>query len=411
MKKIVILAAVLLCLFSALFAEEKNMAPLGYGSTAGNALGGPHVAYTDNIYSLFVNPAALQWANESIISDLSFSVTGPFDKLLKKENKDSIKNLLNAMGDDGNESALGDALSSLTNIMPGGKLPVGAEIRGPLSFGYTANGFGLGLFMRTLVDARIIGTSIDANVYADITLPFGMSFNILRLKDHELSTGFVIKPYARVWASMEADALNFIGGSPELPLDIPVIAGAASDLGLMYRFKKDLVVGLTASDVYTFGLQVTKINIGENSASSSNVTYRVPFGLNPGIAYTFRPSSFWEVPGIFQSFYTAVMFDWTNFQRVFTWNNREHRNPLLDVGAGMEIGLFGFLKFRAGVHELLPSVGFGLEPSVFKLNFAIYGKELGSEPGVNSTLGADLSITFRPDTKKRNWVWTKPMIQ
>jgi hypothetical protein len=411
MKKIVISVAVLLCLSSALFAEDKNMAPLSYSSTASNALGGPHVAYTDNIYSLFVNPAALQWANESMIFDLTFSFIGPFDKLLK--NKDNIKGIMNAMGDD-DSGAMGDSFSALTDIVEGGKLPIGFDIRGPFSFGYTANGLGLGLFSRIFVDTRIIGTSIDVNAYVDLTLPFGMSFNILKLKDHELSTGFVLKPFARVWVNKEMDALEFLGDA-DFNLDIPVIAGLANDLGFMYRFKKDLVAGLTISDVYTFGFQATNLGSSlfgdtENS-DSSNVGYRVPIGINPGIAYTFRPSSFWTVPKVLQSFYTAVMFDWANVQHAFTWNNREHRNPLLDMGLGLEVGLFSFLKFRAGVHELLPAIGFGLEPSVFKLNFAIYGKELGSEPGVNSTLGADLSITFRPDTKKRNWVWTQPMVK
>jgi hypothetical protein len=410
MKKIVISVAVLLCISSALFAEDVNMAPLSYGSTASNALGGPHVAYTDNIYSLFVNPAALQWANERMIFDFTFSFTGPLDKLL--ENIPKIKGVMNAMGDD-DSGAMGDSFSALSEIFEGGKLPIGLDMRGPFSFGYTANGLGIGLFSRTAIDARIIGTNIEANVYADLTLPVGMSFNILKLKNHELSTGFVLKPFARVWVNEDMNALDFMGGMDDINLDVPVIAGLANDLGLMYRFKKDLVAGLTVSDVFTFGYQVNNLAslLDMEAPDASGVVYRVPFGINPGIAYTFRPSSFWKTPKAFQSFYTAVMFDWANVQHAFTWNDREHRNPLLDMGLGVEVGLFSFLKFRAGIHELLPAVGFGLEPSVFKLNFAIYGRELGSEPGVNSTLGADLSITFRPNTKKRNWVWTQPMIK
>jgi hypothetical protein len=417
MKKIVISVAVLFCLSSALFAEEVNMPPLGYPSTISNGLGGPHVAYTDNVYSLFVNPAALQWANEMLISDITFGFTGPIDKLLKKETRVALAGIKNAFGGDDTNS-LSNSFTAFTDIMEGGKLPMGADMRGPLSFAYTANGFGIGLFTRTVADARIIGTDVDMNLYLDFTLPFGMVFNIVKLKDHELSTGFVLKPFVRLWSTKEISALDLMDFDfNELGLEMPLIVGGGADLGFMYRFRKDLVVGLTAKDVYTAGAKVHDVAAGLDmgggggSSTSSNTTYRIPLALNTGIAYTFRPSSFWKMPPVLQSFYTAFVLDWSNSQNVFTWNNREHRNPLLDLGAGMEIGLFNFFKFRIGIHELLPSVGFGFEPAVFKLNLAVYGKELGAEPGINTTMGFDLSISFRPDTKKRNWVWSKPLIK
>jgi hypothetical protein len=240
-----------------------------------------------------------------------------------------------------------------------------------------------------------------------------MSFNVLKLKDHELSAGFVLKPFARAWLNQELRALDLIEDL-DLNLAMPVIVGGGADLGLMYRFKKDFVLGFAAKDVYTFGFKVADLGGLDDtgsSDSSDNPTYRVPMALNAGLAYTFRPSSFWKTPKAFQSFYVAVMADWANLQNVFSWNNREHRNPLLDIGGGLEIGLFSFLKVRAGIHELLPSIGIGLEPAVFKFNLALYGKELGNEPGINSTLGVDFSISFRPDTKKKNWVWSKPLIK
>ncbi|MDR2375791.1 MAG: hypothetical protein LBD96_05050, partial [Treponema sp.] len=375
---------------------------LGYDSTASRGLGGSHVAYTDDIYSLFVNPAALQWANERLVFDFTIGVTGPFDKLLKEGTLDAIKGIGDTL-EGGDIAAMSKSLSALTSIMEDGRLPIGLDLRGPFSFGYTANGLGIGLFSRLTADVRIIGTDIDANVYYDFTLPFGMAFNIVKLKNHELSAGFVLKPFARLWANKEMSALDLMDPD-SFSVEMPIIAGGGADLGLMYRFKKDLVLGFTAKDVYTIGFPV--YNLAETLELSggsglSDTTYRIPRTLNAGFAYTLRPASF---------LYLALMADWANLQNAFTWDDREHRNPLLDIGAGLEIGLFNFIKFRAGVHELLPSVGFGLEPAVFKLNLALYGKELGNEPGVNPTLGAELSISFRPDTKKKNWVWSKPLV-
>jgi hypothetical protein len=384
------------------------MAPLGYDSTASRGLGGSHVAYTDNIYSLFVNPAALQWANERMVFDFTVGFVGPIDKLVKSETQKSIKDIMKSFGDK-DTGSMTRAFTGLTGIVEGGKLPLGFDLRGPFSFGYTANGLGIGLFSHLTLDTRLIGTDVDATVYYDFTLPIGMSFNIVKLKDHELSAGLVLKPFGRVFVTQEMSALDFMDfDMDKLDLRMPVIAGGGADLGLMYRFKKDLVLGLTAKDVYTVGYKVydvadaLDIGSGSSTSSTTDTTYRIPMALNAGFAYTFRPAN---------SLYIALMADWGNLQNVFTWDDRAHRNPLLDIGAGLELGLFNFLKFRAGIHEMLPSVGFGLEPAVFKLNLALYGKELGGEPGVNSTMGAELSITFRPDTKKKNWVWSKPLVK
>jgi hypothetical protein len=290
-------------------------------------------------------------------------------------------------------------------------------MRGPISIGYTANGLGIGAFSRLFVDSRIIGVDVDATAYADFILNFGMSFNVLRLKDHEVSVGFAVKPFVRAFTTLEVDALDLVDDADKFLNDIsvPLIVGGGADLGLIYRFKKDLAVGLTVNDVYTVGAEVYNFSslISDTGKSgSSDTIYRTPLSVNPGLAYTFRLANAWaSAPSALQSFYAAAMIDWRNFDRVFSWDDHAHRNPILDLGAGVELGFFNFLKLRFGMSEMLPMVGIGIEPAVFKLNFAVYGKELGSEPGRFSTMAADLSIAFRPDTKKKNWAWTKPIIK
>jgi hypothetical protein len=399
MKKIIALFFALLCLSTALFAEQKRMAPLDFPSTASNGMGGAHVAYTTGIYSLFVNPAALQWANQASILEISPALIGPLNKLAK-----SGSSIMDALkGNGGNSNPFGP----LSDIIDDGKLSVGMDIRGPLSVGYTANGLGFGLFSRIFVDARIIGTDVDAAAYADMMLPFGMSFNVVRLQDHELAAGFVLKPFVRVMtAGLEMSALDFVSGG-DFDVSAPILAGIGSDLGFLYRFKRDLALGLTLGDVYTFGAKM-----GDIAGSSPDNLYRVPLSFNLGAAYTFRLSNVWKnTPRALQSAYAAAMIDWHSMNNIFTWNDRLHRNPILDLGLGAEFGFFNFLKFRVGLHDMLPMIGLGLEPRVFKFNIALYGKELGSEPGINSTMALDLSIALRLDTKKRNWPWSKPLIK
>jgi hypothetical protein len=405
-KKIITLFLVLLCFSVVLFGEEIRMAPLGFPSTASNGMGGPHTAYTSDIYALFVNPAALQWANQTSVFELSGAFTGPLNKFARSGVNPF--SLLSSMQDNsGEKSGISNPFGPLLDIVDGGKLPLGTDLRGPVSAGYTANGLGFGFFSRAFVDAQIIGTDVDASFYGDFMLPFGMSFNILKIQDHELAAGFVLKPFVRVLADLELSALDLVNNSDFLTdTPIPLIGGLGNDLGLMYRFKRDLALGLTLGDVYTFGIKMGSIN-----GVPSDAVYRVPLSLNLGAAYTFRLASVWKTaPKVLQSAYIAGMADWSSMNNIFTWNDRIHRNPILDLGLGAEFGFFNFLKFRLGLHEMLPMIGLGLEPRLFKFNIALYGKELGNEPGINSTMGLDISMAFRLDTKKKNWPWSKPLI-
>jgi hypothetical protein len=377
------------------------MAPLGFPSTAGNGMGGPHAAYTSDIYALFVNPAALQWANQASILELSPALMGPLDKLAR-----SGSGLTDALK--GKSGSGSNPFTSLANIIDGGKLSIGLDMRGPLSAGYTANGLGFGLFSRVFADVRVIGTDVDVTGYVDMMLPFGMSFNVVRLQDHELAAGFVLKPFVRAIIDKELSALDFVGGNGDISINVPILAGMGSDLGVLYRFKRDLALGLTLGDLYTFGGRMGNIT----GTSVDNEIYRVPLSLNLGAAYTFRLANFWEAaPRALQSAYIAAMADWRSMNNIFTWNDRLHRNPILDLGLGAEFGFFNFLKLRVGFRDMLPAIGLGLEPKVFKFNVALYGKELGSEPGINSTMALDISMALRLETKKRNWPWSKPFIK
>jgi hypothetical protein len=401
MKKVTTLCLIFLCFSAVLFAEQKRMAPLSFPSTAGNGMGGPHAAYTSDIYALFVNPAALQWANQVSILELSPALMGPLDKLAR-----SGSDLIDALkGEDSGSGS--NPFTSLANIIDGGKLSIGLDMRGPLSAGYTANGLGFGLFSRVFADARVIGTDVDITGYVDMMLPFGMSFNVVRFQDHELAAGFVLKPFVRAIIDKELSALDFVNGG-DISINVPILAGLGSDLGFLYRFKRDLALGLTLGDLYTFGGRMSNIT----GRSGDNEIYRVPLSLNLGAAYTFRLANFWEAaPRALQSAYITAMADWRSMNNIFTWNDRLHRNPILDLGLGAEFGFFNFLKFRVGFRDMLPAIGLGLEPKVFKFNIALYGKELGSEPGINSTMALDISMALRLETKKRNWPWSTPFIK
>jgi hypothetical protein len=387
MKKTIVLLFVFVCLSAFSFGED--MAPLSLSSTRNAGRGGSHIAYTDDVYALFVNPAALQKANQWSFFELSPALIGPlFD----------IFNIVNS-GDPG--KALGEFASDQK-----GRIPLGFELRGPLSFAYTANGLGFGVWDRVSVDTRIRGINIEATVMADFILNYGMSFRLLDLAYHELDAGFVAKPFLRGMAYKEMSGLDLVDDPDILLKDftVPIIMGAGFDLGFMYRFYEDLALGLTVADVFTGGAAV-----GSAVGSTPDTFYRVPTTLNLGLAYTLNLGKVWKgAPSPLRSTYAALMFDWRNLTDAFyAADDYTRRNPSLNLGLGLEFGLFNFVKIRMGLSEMLPSFGIGLEPGPFQFNFAVYGKELGNEPGRFSTYVYDFSIAIRPGAKKKEWPWTR----
>ncbi|MDR1637242.1 MAG: hypothetical protein LBR93_07875 [Treponema sp.] len=387
MKKIIILLFVFVCLSASAFGED--MAPLTVTSTRNAGRGGPHVAYTDDVYALFVNPAALQKANQWSFFELSPAFIGPLFNIADIVNSDDP----------------GVELGKLASDQKG-KIPLGLELRGPLSFAYTANGLGFGVWDRVSVDARIIGVDIEATVTADFILNYGMSFRVLDLSCHQLDAGFVVKPFLRGLAYKEMNGLELVNNSDILMEDftVPIIMGLGFDLGFMYRFYEDLAFGLTVDDVFTGGGTV-----GSAMGSAPDTFYRVPTSLNLGLAYTLKLGRVWKgAPPLLQSAYAAFMFDWHNLTDAFqSSDDYTKRNASLDLGLGLELGFFNFVKIRMGLNEMLPAFGIGLEPGPFQFNFAVYGKELGKEPGRFSTYVYDFSIAIRPGAKKQKWPWTR----
>jgi hypothetical protein len=385
MKKIFGLFLIICGVLSATFAED--MAPLEMPSTRSLGMGGTHVAYTDDVYSLFINPAALQRANQGSVFDISPAFVGPLFDLIDLAGSAGGDDLIGAVGDFASETK--------------GKIPIGIELRGPLSIGYTANGLGFGLWDRLHGEAAFIGTDVEVSLLADVILNFGMSFRVLSLGNHEVDAGFVVKPFLRASASQDVSALEAIGGADDLldDINVPLIFGTGFDLGFMYRFHEDLAVGMTIDDVYTGGNKINTL-VGDDNGVSS---YRVPTTLNLGVAYTFAP-----IPWLLS---LAFMLDYRDVTNLFlAGDDYTRRNPMLNLAIGTEVGILSIIKVRLGLNEMLPAAGIGLELGAFQVNVAIYGRELSNEPGGFSTYGVDLSIAVRPEKKKKTWPWSSPIV-
>ena len=385
MKRTAVICAILALVLSfPAFAESVAMPQLVIPTAASNGFGGTHVAFTDNVFSLFVNPAAMMRAEQRSFFTLAPTFFNP-------ERTVSLGSALTGLST-GDTSAFGDAADTLSKQK--GRIALGLELREfPFSIAWVADGFGFGLWNRTFVNASIIGTTVRAEILEDFMLPIGFAFKILESSSHSLDAGITLKPFARLWAKEQEKIIALMDNDSDLidRISIPVIAGGSFDLGLMYRWDIGLRAGFTFNDICSKGVVVSNLN---DQVKDDN-SYYFPFTMNLGLAYDIKLAFL----GL------TFAFDWRDISNAFNQDDYMRRNAMLDLGLGVQLSIFDKIKIRLGMNEMLPAVGLGFDLGACKIDLAYYGKEFGNEPGQLSTAMVDLSISIRPGAAKRNWPW------
>jgi len=386
MKQKVVLIIFLAALMAMpVFAERVSMPPLAMPTAASSGFGGTHVAYTDNVFSLLVNPAAMMRVQQRSFFSLSASLFNP-------QSTFEISNAVMDMVSSGDTTQFGTAADTLSRH--NGMMALGFELREfPFSIAWVANGFGFGLWNRTFVKTEIIGEHVRATAYSDIMLPVGFAFRVLDMDRHSIDAGFTLKPFVRVMARQRVSIMDLMDDA-DFDFTAPVILGGGLDLGLLYRWDGGFQAGLTFTDVLSRGTVIANLTDEEDTNN-----YYIPFAVNAGISYSFRPLSFLGL---------TLAADWRDIGNFFNQDDYlTSRNFILDFGFGVQASLFNIVYIRMGMSEMLPAVGLGIHLGAVKIDLAYYGREFGYEPGMLSTAVVDLSISIRPGARERNWGWTR----
>ena len=377
----IILAAVIVM---PVFADRVAMPAFSVPNVAASGFGGPHIAYTDNVFSLLVNPAAMIRTQERSFLPLSVSLFNP----------ESVFDISSAVMDivsDGDTAAFGNMANTMS--AHSGRIALGTEFQHPISFAWVANGFGFAFWNRTFVQTEIVGNMVRATVFSDMMLPVGFAFRVLDLGGHSIDAGLTLKPFIRVMAQESLFIMDLMDNE-EFDFTVPVIAGGGLDFGLLYRWDVGFQAGITFTDILSRGTVVS--NIGDNE---DNNTYYVPFAVNLGVAYSFRPIDFLGI---------TLAANWRDIGNAFNQTDYlNNRNFLLDFGFGAQFSLFNMFYVRMGMNEMLPAVGLGVSLGAIRIDFAYYGREFGYEPGMLPAASIDLSIAIRPGARQRDWVWTR----
>jgi len=392
MKKI--FALLLLAGTMSAFAQTA-MPRLAVPTAENNGMGGTHVAYTDNVFSLLVNPAAMMRVGQKRFLPLSATLYNP------QSTFDLLEAALKVASD--GPSELGGVADILSKEE--GKLAFGLGINElPLGFAWVADGFGFGLWETVSLTPAIVGTNILINANIDVVLPVGFAFRILHTDSHDVDAGITVKPFVRALVSERIQILDLMEEDSDMmdSLSVPLLVGAGFDLGFMYRWDIGFSAGITFADIVTRG------GVAENIVGNASGAYYVPFSINWGLAYDFRPAHFWpDVPSFLAKSGVVFAFDWRDFNNVFQQKDYTKRNAALGIGLGLEFNLIEMFKIRLGMNECLPAFGVGFDLGPVEIDFAYHGRELGLEPGQLPVAAISLTFAVRPEARPRNWPWAR----
>jgi hypothetical protein len=375
------LAALLLVL--PMLAYSQGLSPVFPPSPRMAALGGPHAASAQGVDAIFENPAGFAVDGRIInVSSIVPQVTGPvFD----------IANLL--MGS-------GDLATGIPGILDAaGRLYVQLDLAGPLSFSYVGSGLGFGLYNRTV--ATINASSLfeaSLTIQEDLLLAGGYAHRFVLAGTHIVDIGIMPKGFMRSFVSIDGDiedllALTSVVSDPASLMsdpDFTVVSGIGFDVGARWSPSPSFALGLVARDAYSPAIVsgYSSMNAFLDGSSSPDTEYKlIPADLSVGVAYN-APFAAFRRLGIDLSVYI-------DYRDILNLLAPVPRNPILNVGIGTELILLDIMSFRAGINDALPAAGFGLDLSFFTLSLAMYGSELGLEPGKRPAYNVVVALDFR----------------
>lgn len=389
------LFTILLCLIISvsLFAQE-DVRSMG--------MGGNHITDYSDIYTIQRNPAGLGFAGKhNLWTNIQVGISGPLsdyieiaDSLMNSEEQSNADAEGNS--DSSSTSGIEDAIIKL--IKENNGLKTGLNVVGPLTFGFTKNGFGMLFSEEIYADVNVPSISkgtVDVGVKANLLLGYGHKID---LGIHDISVGVSGNLFSKVLSIGVDGSLTEIFDKIENIEQLPAksMIGYGINAGVQYQFANFITVGAVWNNIfaptYTIDVplnlngteteEVKEISFKDSTKGKIDPTLAVSFGVKIPTSFTFGIISSW----------TAYV-DYDNVLDLLA-KDKLVRNPVLGLSAGTEVVLFKTIALRAGINDSYLAAGCGIRLAAFHIDAAVFGSELGLEPGSKPQLNTALSISF-----------------
>lgn len=346
-----------------------------------DALAGTQVADTSWYYGFLANPANVGlMGKKSLYPGLTIGAGGPFQY---------ASEIISALTEGDDESLL-----QLVDILSKNKgLDLDIVLSGPLQFGSVKNNFGWGFFNQTYVTANIPSVSyLGAVAGNESLLRFAYAIPI-PLGIGKLSIGGAVDLVAKFEGKMTSSVTELMG-EDDFDVSMPLYSsfGLGLDVGASLKLLNFVTVGLVWENALSgaFTNRASNFVEGDMEVDATTKSFDIgrKFNLGGGVSVPFIDVL---TLGIISSL--DVLLDINDVVGIFL-NDPKERNPILNISLGTEAVLFKTLSLRLGLHEMYPSAGLGARFGAFNLDLAIFGRELGLEPGSRPQLNLALSLEF-----------------
>jgi hypothetical protein len=295
-----------------------------------------------------------------------------------------------------------DPMSALLANLPSllddsNRLYIALDLGGPLSFGFVGKGLGFGMFNRSYATVNVSSLLYSSfSVREEILLAGGYAYRFELPGKNAIDAGIMPKGFLRgevSWtgtmldlATSLSDMQAFMGTMP-----FTVTTGIGFDLGLRWSYDDLLAVGIACRDAYSpvSVSSYTNLNgfLGDSKASFvSKAPGLMPADLSVGFLYA--PSF-----ELLTRLGTDISF-MVDYGDIFDLFAPIPRNPVLNLGIGTEFTMLEILTLRAGIKDALPAIGVTIDLAFMDVSFAMFGRELGLDPGMRPVYNLLLSLDF-----------------
>ncbi|MBR5932563.1 MAG: hypothetical protein IK002_01110 [Treponema sp.] len=376
MKKLYSALSIIIISTSFIFAREYKPVLHIQPSVRQQGFGGFYTTDVKDFYGLYANPATLGLnVPHSLFPSLDLHLAGPLADIPR-----FVRSLEN------NDTSV---ISDIIEKENGFRLSM--DLQPFLSFGHISSfGFGWGISTQPFMKVEIPGiTSSDFNVGLETVFTAGYGFSPLNTDNHRLSIGVTTKGFFQIAGVMNDGILDVVDTLSDGNLkNIPayVTTGFSFDAGIFYSLCNMLDVALVVYDPWSLVLS-SKSTLGD----IFKFNFKKTDGFDPRIAagLCYHIYTDWSRGKISE---LNIRADYRNFMVLF---DDLSRNPILELSAGIEAVFVDIISLRFGISEMYPCAGVGLKFSNFNIDFAIYGKELGLEPGSCPCLNSSIFIGFK----------------
>ncbi len=270
---------------------------------------------------------------------------------------------------------------------------IAAEATGPLAVSRVEKNVGFGFFNRTMLLTDVPSlTKATILVGEEVLLVGGYGLTVWEKGAHSLSVGLQLKGFFQVFVSESGTSITVINRLTDMSLDnMPTIlsTGFGLDAGLLYRFNQRLSAALVCRDVYTptFITQYPGLDDFIDGESGSETDYeRLPIYMVTGVA--------WDIP--LPQRWTTIT-EWkvmADYRDILAFTDAIYRNPVLNFAFGTEVTLLDTVSLRAGIADSYLCAGLGIDLTLCSIDLAMYGTELGIEPGERAVFNLAFSLSF-----------------